>query len=278
MQFYKIWFIIRIPLIAVIIFYIIILLYFTINQSHFLYFPDHELAGTPAGIGLQYETVSFDTEDKVKLSGWFITAKGQRGVILFCHGNAGNISHRLESIQTFHSLGLSVFIFDYRGYGKSEGNPTEQGTYLDVKAAHNYLIKEKKVAPKEIIVFGRSIGGAIGAWISKEVEVKALIVESTFTSVSDLGTQIYPFIPVKLLSRFKYNAKEYLPKVNCPVLVIHSRDDEIIPFTHGKKLFEVANDPKQFLEIRGTHNDGFMISAENYKDGLKYFISKYAVK
>ena len=199
MQFYKIWITIRIPLIAVIIFYIIILLYFIINQSRFLYFPHHELAGTPTGIGLPYETIYFNTKDKVKLSGWFIPAKDQRGVILFCHGNAGNISHRLDSIQTFHSLGLSVFIFDYRGYGQSEGNPTEQGTYLDVKAAHNYLIKERNVSPKEIIVFGRSIGGAIGAWLAQENKVIALIVESTFTSVQDLCAHVYPFIPTRFL-------------------------------------------------------------------------------
>ncbi len=248
-----------------------------VSQSRLVYFPQRDIITTPDQIGLSYEAVAFEAADGVRLSGWFVPAQGAaRGVILFCHGNAGNISHRLESIQVFHRLGLSTFIFDYRGYGQSQGKPTEQGTYLDAEAAWRYLVQERQVAPTEIIVFGRSLGGAIAAWLAQDQTPRALIVESTFTSVPDMGAQLYPYFPVRFLSRFDYNAMDYLGKVDCPVLVVHSRDDEMIPFGHGRRLFEAANEPKAFLEIRGTHNEGFVTSAERYQDGLDSFIARYS--
>ncbi len=214
----------------------------------------------------------------MKLSGWFVPAERSRGVILFCHGNAGNISHRLESVQVFHRLGLSTFVFDYRGYGQSEGKPTEQGTYLDAEAAWRHLVQKQQVDPTEIIIFGRSLGGAIAAWLARDHPPKALIIESTFTSVRDIGAELYPYLPVRLLSRFDYNAMDYLRQVNCPVLIVHSRDDEIIPFSHGRRLLETANEPKEILEITGTHNEGFMTSAKRYEDGLDSFISAHVGK
>ena len=135
-------------------------------QSHLLYFPYRTLSQTPAAVGLAYEDVSFQAADGVVLSGWFVPSQRARGVLLFCHGNAGNMSHRLDSLQIFHRLGLSTFIFDYRGYGRSEGQPTEQGTYLDAEAAWTYLVHTRQLAPTEIIVFGRSLGGAIAAWLA----------------------------------------------------------------------------------------------------------------
>ncbi|MBW2650181.1 MAG: alpha/beta hydrolase [Deltaproteobacteria bacterium] len=244
-------------------------------QPRFIYFPEREFYETPDKAGLSYETVSFKAADGVNLSGWFIPAGKPRGVVLFCHGNAGNISHRLDSILVFHHLGLSTFIFDYRGYGASEGKPTEAGTYLDAEAAWRYLTEERDLPPTGIILFGRSLGGAIAARIAQDHKPEALIVESTFTSVPDIAADIYPFLPVRLLSRFDYNAGEYIGRVACPVLVIHSTGDDIIPFAHGRRLFEAAKEPKQFLEIAGTHNDGFVTSAKSYKEGLDAFISKH---
>ena len=194
-------------------------------------------------------------------------------MVLFCHGNAGNMSHRLESIRVFHRLGLSTLIFDYRGYGQSEGKPTEQGTYLDAEAAWRYLVQRQEVDPAEVFVFGRSLGGAIAAWLARGHTPKALIMESTFTSVPDIAAHLYPYLPVRLLSRFHYNAVDYVRQVNCPVLIVHSRDDEMIPFSHGRRLFETANEPKEFLEIRGSHNEGFMTSADRYEEGLASFLS-----
>jgi len=247
-----------------------------IFQSRLIYFPEKTVAVTPDAIGLAYEHVNFTAADGARLSGWFIPSEKHRAVLLFCHGNAGNISHRLESIHIFHSLGLSVFIFDYRGYGSSEGKTTEQGTYRDAEAAWNYLINEKEYSPSEIITFGRSLGGAVAAWLAQNNTPMALILESTFTSAKDLGAEIFPFLPVRWLSRFSYDAVRYLRSVKSPVLIIHSRNDDIVPFKNGKRLFETANNPKEFLEISGSHNDGFIISGDRYIDGINSFISGYA--
>jgi len=247
----------------------------TVFQSRLVYFPERAIAATPDAIGLSYESVSFETSDGVKLSGWLVPAQESRSVVLFCHGNAGNISHRLESIDVFYRLGLSVLIFDYRGYGKSEGRVSERGTYLDAEAAWQYLVDERQVEPSEIFIFGRSLGGAVGSWLAKGHTPKALIVESTFTSIPDIAAHLYPFLPVRRLARFRYSALDYVRQVDCPVLIVHSRDDEMIPFSHGQRLFEAANEPKQFLEIRGTHNEGFITSGRLYEDGLDLFISEY---
>ena len=254
---------------------IILIGFLFIFQSHYIYYPERVLSADPGRIGLYFESVSFETKDRVKLSGWFVPSESTRGVILFCHGNAGNISHRLESIQIFHRLGLDVFIFDYRGYGQSEGKPTEQGTYKDAEAAWQYLLEERQVAPNEIIVFGRSLGGAVASWLAQSRTPGALILESTFTSLPDIAATVYPYLPVRQLLRFEYNTAEYLGRLNCPVLIVHSRDDEVMSFSQGWRLFEMAKEPKKFLEITGTHNDGFLTSGKRYEEGLNAFISEY---
>lgn len=243
-------------------------------QSNSVYHPDTLISANPGNIGLHFENVSFETSDGVRLSGWFIPKENASGVILFCHGNAGNISNRLETIQNFHELGLATFIFDYRGFGQSEGKPSEHGTYSDAEAAWQYLLTERKLHPNEIIIMGRSLGGAIAARLASNHTPGALILESTFTSVTDIAAKSYPYLPIRLLLRFKYNTVESLRRVKCPVLIVHSRDDEMIPFAHGQRLFETAGEPKQFLEITGAHNDGFITSGRHYQEGLYTFISE----
>jgi len=266
--------VIRIVIIVVGVCVVFVALFY-IFQSHYIYYPERNLQADPSTIGLQFDSVCFETADGVTLSGWFVPSDSARGVILFCHGNAGNISHRLESIQIFHRLGLDVFIFDYRGYGQSEGKPTEQGTYEDAKAAWRYLIEERQLAPADIIVFGRSLGGAVASWLAQSHTPRALILESTFTSLGNVAATLYPYLPVRLLLRFQYNTAEHLDSVNCPVLIVHSRNDEIMPFSHGLRLFEIAREPKEFLEITGTHNEGFVTSGKHYEEGLNAFISEY---
>lgn len=275
---HQIWTAIRTIIVIVVSVYIIFVIVLWLFQSHLVYFPRREIAMTPDQIKLPYEDINLKTSDGVKLSGWFIPAENARGVILFCHGNAGNISHRLESIRIFNRLSLDVFIFDYRGYGRSEGRPTEQGTYVDAEAAWRYLLENRQADPTKIIIFGRSLGGAVASWLAKAQTAGALIVESAFTSVPDIGAEAYPFLPVKLLSRFNYSTVGYIHEVRCPVLIVHSRDDELILFNHGRRLFEAANEPKDFLEISGSHNDGFLISSEKYGDGLDLFVSRYIGK
>lgn len=246
-------------------------IFLLIFQSRLIYYPESAMSMSPKDIGLSFEDISFETSDGVKLSGWFVPGEGM-GTVLFCHGNAGNISHRLDSISVFHRMGLDSFIFDYRGYGLSEGHPSEQGTYLDAEAAWNYLADERRIPTQQIIIFGRSLGGAVAAYLAQEHTPKALIVESAFTSTADVGAKYYPYLPVRLLSRFGYNTREYLTNVSCPVLIVHSSNDEIIPFDHGLRLFEAAGEPKKFLEIKGSHDYGFIESAVKYQEGLRAFL------
>ncbi len=172
----------------------------------------------------------------------------------------------------FHELGLDTFIFDYRGYGESTGKPSEKGTYLDSEAAYDYLINERGVSSSEIILFGQSLGGAVASRLAAEYPIKALILDSVFTSIRDMGAPLHLVIPAKLFSRFEYSTVEYIKQVEDPVLVIHSRDDKIVPFAHGRELFKAARKKKIFMEIEGAHSDGYIESHEIYKDGLKAFI------
>jgi len=253
--------------------YVVVAVWMYISQSRVVFQPTRELSLLPDQVGLDYEPVSLKTADGLKLSAWFVPAKEQKGVLLFCHGNGGNMSHRLESIKLFHGLGLGVLIFDYRGYGESEGRPTEAGTYRDAEAAWDYLVKTRNVPPGRIVIFGRSLGGAVAAHLAKANKPRALILESTFTSVGDLGAHHLPYLPVRLLSRFRYSAVDYVRQVNCPILVVHSRGDDIVPFRLGQRVYEAAREPKTFLEIQGDHNYGFVISGSLYTDGLADFIA-----
>lgn len=233
-------------------------------QSKLLYCPVRKVCYSPEELGLRFEEVTLTTCDGVKLNGWYIPAPKAKFTVLFLHGNGGNIMHRLDSIQLFYSLGLNCFIFDYQGYGKSTGKPTEQGTYLDATAAYEWLTKEKEIKPRDIVIFGRSLGGSIATELASKVEAGSLVLESTFTSYVAMGKKFYWYMPVKWFARYQYNTLEYIKDVKCPVMIIHSPDDEIIPFEFGRQLYIAANEPKKFVEISGGHNDGFLVSAELY--------------
>jgi hypothetical protein len=246
------------------------------KQDSMIYFPEKEIFQNPRNINLDYREINFPAKDGVNISGWYIPADQEKGVLLLCHGNAGNISHVMEHIRIFHEMGLSVLAFDYRGFGKSAGKPSEEGTYLDAEAAWDYLIRQGN-SPEKIIVYGQSLGGAIAAEIAVRKNPVALIIESSFTSISDIGAQLYPWLPVKLLSKYQYSTVAKIGMINSPKLIIHSPDDEIVPFRHGRTLYEKSSQPKDFLEIRGGHNDGFLLSGAIYKDGLMKFFEKYRI-
>jgi fermentation-respiration switch protein FrsA (DUF1100 family) len=250
--------------IAVIVYLLLgIVLYVMQERMVFLAgLPGRALEATPRDVGFEYDDVHLETADGVSLH----------------HGNAGNISHRLDSIAIFRELGFNVFIIDYRGYGRSEGRPSEQGTYRDAEAAWQHLVAERGEAPSRIVIFGRSIGGGVAAWLAARRTAAALIVESSFTSAVDMAKRLYPFMPVRLLSRLEYPVVDYLASVASPVLIVHSRDDEIIPFYMGKALYEAAPTPKAFLELRGDHNMGFLLSGGHYRDGLRAFIEDHLGK
>ncbi|MCK5175585.1 MAG: alpha/beta hydrolase, partial [Planctomycetes bacterium] len=163
-------------------------------------------------------------------------------------------------------------IFDYRGYGSSQGKPTEEGTYLDAQAAFDWLGTVKGVPSEEIILFGRSLGGSVAAHLAQTAKPAGLVLESSFTSYIDLGKKFYPYLPVSWFASFNYNTLEYIDKVTCPILVIHSRNDELIPFEFGLRLYNAANEPKEFIEIFGSHNDGFLFSGEVYRQGWSQWL------
>ncbi len=246
-------------------------------QSRLVYYPTNKLESTPKDIGLAYEDVSLTTSDGVQLHGWFVPAPSPRGAVLICHGNGGNISHRLATLRVMHDMGLSSLIFDYRGYGQSKGKPAENGTYLDAEAAWQYLVSEQKFTPGQILVFGRSLGGAIAAHLAKGHKPGALVIDSAFSSIKDLGAEMYPFLPIRLLSRFDYSTLEYVQQIDCPLLVIHSPNDELIPIKHGRRVFKAAKEPKQFLQSTGGHNDRDFLSTIEYRQTLlKFIISNLA--
>jgi len=237
--------------------------------------PGRDLDATPQDIGLDYEDVFIETSDDERLHGWFIPAMGSRGTLLFFHGNAGNISHRLDSIAIFNRLGLDVLIIDYRGYGQSSGKTTEAGTYRDAQAAWNYLVGERGVPATQIVIFGRSLGGAIGSWLGSQLggneRPAGVIIESSFSSGVDMARRIYPIFPAGLLTRLRYPVAQYAAQLPSPVLVVHSRNDEIIPFEMGRQIYDAITQEKQFIELRGDHNAGFWISREFYVPALGAF-------
>lgn len=244
-------------------------------QGRMLYLadvPGRALTMTPGDVGMDYEDVFIESSDGVTLHGWFIPGRSAQ-VVLFFHGNAGNISHRLESIRQFRDLGLSVLIIDYRGYGQSNGRTTERGLYRDADAAWRYLIEDRGLVASDIVIFGRSLGASVASKLAASQQPLALIVESSFTSIPDIAQELYPWLPARWLSRLKHATRDYIRDVRCPVLVVHSRDDEIIPFHHGEAIFSSANEPRTLLTIRGTHNDAFLRDERAYTEGLKAFLT-----
>ena len=245
------------------------LVVFQVIVSLGLYFFQLKLIYIPHGLekyhatpemdgGMAFEEIEFLATDGAKLWGWYVTPPKSRGVVLYCHGNAGNITHRTGSIRLFYELGYTVFIFDYRGYGKSQGSPNEQGTYWDVEGAWKFLAEKKGHSPSDIVVFGRSLGGAVASYIAEKHTPKALLLESTFTSLPDVAAEIYPWLLlVRVLSSVEYPTGNRLANIKCPIMITHSPQDEIIPYSHGEALYKLAKEPKRFLKIEGGHNVGF---------------------
>lgn len=247
-------------------------------QPRLVYFPVKALAATPAAIGLAYEDVLLKGANGTGVHGWYLPGRADARILLFLHGNAGNISHRLDSLRLFNELGLNVLIIDYSGFGQSGGTPGERQTYEDARLAWQYLTDTRGVAAERIVIFGRSLGGGVATWLATQATPGGLILESSFTSVPALARKYYPMFPMRWLARIRYDNASRLPAVSCPVLIVHSRDDELIPFAHGRALFDLARDPKRFLEMRGDHNAAFMQSGQHYRDGLARFISQLGAR
>ena len=235
----------------------------------------------PETYGLPVEDVHFQSDDGVKLHGWFVKGEGaddrnERSTLLWFHGNAGNLSHRLDKILLLRKLGLNVFIFDYRGYGKSEGQPDEQGLYHDSIAAYHTLVESRNVRPETLFLFGQSLGGACAVEVALQHPVAGLILEATFTSVEEMAELMFPVLPVRFLVHSKFNSIDKVPLLSIPKLFIHGSQDSIVPFSMGRKLFDAAKEPKEFLEIlNADHNDNYIVGGEGYFHALVRFVRKH---
>ena len=249
-----------------------------LQQASMLFFPLSDMSANPTDWGMEYEDVTLHTEDGVTLYGWYIPGSSAKRALLFFHGNAGNISHRSESLKIFHHLGVNVLIIDYRGYGRSLGRPSEEGLHADAVAAWRYLSQTKHFDASQIVLFGRSLGGAVAARLATEVKPAALILESTFSSARDVAAVHYPILSKLIVMRFSFNTAARVKEISCPVLVVHSPDDQIIPYYLGEKVYQAAKEPKFMLRLQGGHNAGFLQSQPAYERGIAEFISRYVNK
>ena len=254
------------PLALIIVFAI----YIKYIESRSIFFPTRNIDLTPADIKIPFENIYLKTTNNTQIHGWFIPFEGAHQTILFCHGNGGNVSHRLEKIILLRRAKVNILIFDYQGYGNSQGKPSEKAIYKDTSTAYNYLVKERGVNPKDIILYGESLGCAAAIDLAAREPVGGLILEGAFSSGRDMARIIYPFLPNALFfSRFNSIGK--IDKVVEPKLFIHSTSDEIVPYSLAQKLFKAAKEPKQFIQIRGGHNTAFIDSQEDYTAAIITF-------
>ncbi len=243
-----------------------------LTQSRYVYAPSKEITATPADAGLAFEAITLTTSDAERLLAWHVPGPtNARGSVIICHGNAGNIGDRLPLLAALHKLGMSALIFDYRGFGASTGKPSEKGTYLDARAAWDWLVGQRRTQPGKIIIMGRSLGGAVASRLAAEINPAGLVIESSFSSLPDLAAALYPLWPARLMCRFRYDNIGNIKNIRAPVLVAHSPDDEMIPFAHGRRIFDSANEPRQFVALKGSHNAGEIMDDIEYLKTLDAF-------
>jgi uncharacterized protein len=256
--------------------YLLVLVLLRIFESRLIYFPGAEriLTPPPPSLTLPIERIEFTAEDGVRLVGWIMPGSPGDFWLLISHGNAGNLSQfdRPKHYAGLHRLGLNLLAFDYRGYGESEGFPTEAGLYRDADAAYRYLIDKRGVPADRIILFGHSLGSAVAIDLASRVPSAGLIVEGAFTSAVNRGQEIYPYIPVRWVARSRFASLEKIARVTVPKLFLHADRDEVIPISHGRRLFAAAAPPKSFVQLRGTHGDAFDADSSTYFGSIQQFV------
>lgn len=251
---------------------VFIVLYVRVLEFRSLYIPYKDVPVDPSEIGLAFEDVTLVAPDGPRLSCWYIPGGVTDKVVYFLHGNGGNLGHRLEKIRFFHDMGYPVFILDYRGYGKSTGFPGEKGLYADARAGYAYLTKARRFKPDRIVLYGESLGASVAVELACRLPAGPLILEGAFTSVAQMSKHIYPFLPAFLLAS-KYDILHKIAGVDGPILFIHSRNDEIVPFEMGQELYNVYGGKKLFVATTGGHNDHFMIHENRLRDDVNRFLS-----
>jgi fermentation-respiration switch protein FrsA (DUF1100 family) len=243
-------------------------------EDRFIFHPSREIVRTPLDAGLQFQDHYFTTADGVRLNGWFIPYPGARATLIWFHGNAGNISHRVENIRLLHDrVKINVFIFDYRGYGRSSGSASEEGTYRDGVAALTFLHQQLGVSADRLIIFGRSLGAAVAAEMALRFTCRGLILETPFASILDMAKSVMPLLPIGAILQTRYDVVEKVARIKVPLLVLHGDRDDVVPYEQGKQVFAAAPNPKEFYTIGGAnHNDTYLVGGANYFTRLDSFI------
>ena len=240
-----------------------------------LYYPGALTPPVPSDYGLAFEEVQFMTEDGKLLHGWWMPNDRARGTVIYCHGNAGSIGERASLCADLHKLDVNVFVFDYRGYGLSKGIPTEQGTYRDARAAFEVVrAKHDDAENPPVVVYGVSLGGAVAVQLALDRPVRGVVLEGTFTSVADIGERLYPWLPVRLLGKFKYDSIAKIGRLAIPKLIAHSKDDELIPYEHGQRLFRDAAHPKDFVILQGPHGESGWLEKPAYLENIRHLLDQ----
>jgi fermentation-respiration switch protein FrsA (DUF1100 family) len=262
---------------SILIGYVLLLVLVRIFESRLIFFPDYpgRLSGDWNPRNLAVQDVWLNSTDGTKLHAWWIPNDQAKFTFVAFHGNAGNIADRAPIYEFLRSTPANVLALEYRGYGHSEGKPSESGFYSDSEAAYAYLINTKRVAPKNIISYGQSLGTAVAAHLAAHHQVCAVVLEAPFPSARRLATQIFRFLPgLQLLVYSQFDTEAQLKKINAPILVVHCRQDPVLPFKLGQEVYAASNPPKTFLEIDGyCHEEASVIAPDKYRAALQNFIN-----
>ncbi|MBL8860325.1 MAG: alpha/beta hydrolase [Planctomycetes bacterium] len=246
-------------------------------QSKLVWFPGPPTGATPRERGLTFDEWKLATPDGAVVHAWRLRATDAVGAVILCHGNAGNIESRLEKAAVLMQAGFDVVLFDYRGYGSSTGSISEEGTYVDAETVWTELTRSG-VAPEQIALFGESLGGAVAIELAQRRRVGAVVVEDTFTSLADMASTVYPWLPARLILRIRYDSRAKVRTLDAPLLVIHSPQDELVPFAQGRALFEAAREPKQFLATAGGHNGPGFVARADWTATVHEFLRRHATR
>ena len=243
-------------------------------EDSFIFHPSAEIVQTPRQAGLPFQDHFFTSADGVRLHGWFIPHRDARATLVWFHGNAGNISHRVENIKLLHDrVKINIFIFDYRGYGRSAGSISEEGAYRDGAAALDFVRQQLAVEAKSLIIFGRSLGAAVAVEMALQFACRGLILETPFTSIRDMAKTVFPVLPIGLFLQTRFDVLEKIAQVKVPLLVLHGDRDDLVPYEHGQRVFAAARAPKEFYTIIGAkHNDTYLVGGEAYFERLRSFV------
>lgn len=246
----------------------------------FIFFPEREIFQTPADAGLIFEDLYLSTSDGISINAWFIPSPGSKKVLLWFHGNGGNLSDRVTPLRIFHeALRINILMIDFRGYGRSQGVVGENGTYKDALASYDYLLTRDDIDPEAIMIYGQSLGAAVATELAVQWKSAGLILEAPFTSIRDMAKVTLPWLPVGPLLSTRYDLLSKIDRVSAPLLLIHGDEDEIVPYAQGRKVFEAAKGPKEMYTVGGAgHNNLYRIGGDDYLRKISRFIGKVSLK